>query len=433
MHRRLEKRGTIIPREILLAVSTSVLLMSSAALAADKACTPGGQSVNLPLRKADPVSNGYSVTILVGDGKAHGVQVDTGSSRIMVPRSAVSDTLWQKFEKPSHILYSSNGGYNFGKIVKTPVKLGVSSDATGGCTTGNLDVLVVTCHCSVSAGLPPVKPYPNAVPPQCSDLNGAAPDTDGKGTSSLADCVDAISSVGMMGVGFGRGGNPMDNAFLRLTDMDNGTMHRGYIIGEDRIELGLTEKNTEGFQFVQLNPHSSLRSNEAGPSAKPAAPALGVSPPKDWLEPDGCVELKPAAEKSARFCGKLLMDTGITEMLLSVPAAQRPSSCVVPKQLKKGTDLRVPDTIPMELVIAGPEAPVLAYSFKPGGPPPAPSYVSWRGAQAASVGGINTGRHLLAKARYLYDADGGRMGFNPKHSTAVQPQASQKQKAQADK
>jgi hypothetical protein len=143
-------------------------------------------------------------------------------------------------------LYSSDGGYNFGKLVKTPVTLGVSREGKGGYTTGDLELLVVACYCSIRADTPSSKPYLSVVPPQCSDLNGAAPDANSQARSSLTGCVDADPSVGMMGVGFGRGGNPMDNAFLRLTAMDLGAMHSGYIIGEDSITLGLTGDKRTG-------------------------------------------------------------------------------------------------------------------------------------------------------------------------------------------
>jgi hypothetical protein len=57
---------------------------------------------------------------------------------------------------------------------------------------------------------------------------------------------------------------------------------------------------------------------------------------------------------------------------------------------------------------AEPNAPALQYSFVTGDTtdPATPSAVEWRNGT-----GINTGRHVLAAADYLYDAARGMIGF----------------------
>ena len=87
----------------------------------------------------------------------------------------------------------------------------------------------------------------------------------------------------------------------------------------------------------------------------------------DWAQPTGTLRLPD----DFRVDLPVLMDTGVGEMLLWLSVADRP-----PFVTGDATN------------------------------PAAPSAVEWRDGK-----GINTGRHILASADYLYDAARGMIGF----------------------
>jgi hypothetical protein len=97
----------------------------------------------------------------------------------------------------------------------------------------------------------------------------------------------------------------------------------------------------------------------------------------------------------------VLIDTGVPEMLLWLSPPDRPSGSADASKLSAGVAVAI--TAP-----AASNAPALQYSFVTGdaADPAAPSAVEWRNGT-----GINTGRHILASADYLYDAARGMIGF----------------------
>jgi hypothetical protein len=382
-----------------------VLAFSPIAQAEDGACSIGtGRSVDVPLVNADAnhVRDGYNIRISVGGGPAHSVQVDTGSTGIVVPRPAVPDALWSTATQPGHILYDSDDLYLHGKYVKAPVKLGVPAGykGTGGefPTTGSLDVLVVDCACDIDkTATAPEASGSQPSPAQCSALDGTRAFQD-KASPALKNCRPSKPGMGMMGVGFARGTQPSShNPFLHLEAMDAGTMHPGYIIREHHIQLGLNQENTKGFRFVQLQPSQ----------VQPASRFV-----KEWLEPQVCVALPTAKPTAASLCGSLLMDTGINYMMLTVPSAKRPANLVTTSTTHKGQI--VPPGTPMTVTVPGAKDPILTYSVNDKAHmAPSPAYVSWRGADGTVVH-VNTGRHTLAAADYAYDAACGQLGFLPR-------------------
>jgi hypothetical protein len=184
---------------------------------------------------------------------------------------------------------------------------------------------------------------------------------------------------GILGVGFAIGGSadggPARNPLLHLTYQGE-KLRRGYIIRSQGLDAGLTSVNTDGFAFIEL------QRNADG---------------DDWMQPMGTLGLPND------FSGDLpvLMDTGLGEMLLWLTAADRPPALANYSDFPAG----------VAVTIAAPpssDAPALQYSFVTGdaNDPAAPSAVEWRDGK-----GINTGRHVLAAADYLYDAARGMIGF----------------------
>jgi hypothetical protein len=88
-------------------------------------------------------------------------------------------------------------------------------------------------------------------------------------------------------------------------------------------------------------------------------------------------------------------------MLLWLSPADRPPGSTDATEVPAGVAVTI--TAP-----AAPNPPALRYSFVTGDAtdPAAPSAVEWRNGT-----GINTGRHILASADYLYDAARGMIGF----------------------
>jgi hypothetical protein len=177
---------------------------------------------------------------------------------------------------------------------------------------------------------------------------------------------------GILGVGFAIGGladgGPARNPLLHLT-YHGEKLRRGYIIRTQDLEAGLTSANTGGFAFVELQ-----RNADGG----------------DWMQPTGALALPNNFSVDL----PVLVDTGVPEMLLWLSPADRPPGTTNASKMPNGVAVTV--SAP-----AAPNASALQYSFVTGDAtdPAAPSAVEWRNGT-----GINTGRHILASADYLYDA-----------------------------
>ena len=170
-------------------------------------------------------------------------------------------------------------------------------------------------------------------------------------------------------------GGPARNPLLHLTYQGE-KLRRGYIIRTQGLEAGLTSANTDGFAFVEL------QRNADG---------------DDWMQPMATLGLP--SDFSIDL--PLLIDTGVDEMLLWLSPADRPPGSSKASKVPAGVAVTI--TAP-----ASSNAAALQYSFVTGDAtnPAAPSAVEWRNGT-----GINTGRHILASADYLYDAARGMIGF----------------------
>jgi hypothetical protein len=213
--------------------------------------------------------------------------------------------------------------------------------------------------------------------------------------TGYAKCVNpGPPTLHYLGVGFARPSSgqgdqfdtPAENAFLQLTDGQNGTdINGGYIITDNSLTLGLTAQNTSRFNSVTLSPSTTM--------------------PGDWSPIPGCYQFLSLAGEP-QFCGNLLLDVGISEMFLDLSFDDRPEGSY-------GSNNRVPDKVHMN-ILAGPQNdPVMSYDFHAVQPPkqpkgPAPTYAAWDNDANIFV---NTGRRALLDFDYYYSGTCGQAGF----------------------
>lgn len=280
----------------------------------------------------------------VNGGAVSPFTVDTGSVGVVVPAAEVPNI--PAGAPAGRLTYSSSGLELTGVWVTLPVRFPQAVDALGATVPAQATVPVLAVTTSKCLG------------------NGV----------NSARCTGAIPH--MLGVGFGRGTSvrsaPTHNPFLNLTEMVDGTMRRGYIIGRDGLSLGLTAANVTGAWTMQQ-------------LASAGTPAEGTH--NDWMTPMGGFQSGSGANHS----GKVLIDTGLLDMIIE--AEGLPSSGEVPA----GTA--------MTITVGG-----LHYSFAVGdGGPQTPTSVHHAPARDGTF--VNTGLRALGHYDLLFDADGGFLGL----------------------
>ncbi len=192
----------------------------------------------------------------------------------------------------------------------------------------------------------------------------------------------------MMGVGFARGkdGHPERNPFLNLTAMQAGTMRRGYALTRDGVTLGLDPHAAADYVFEKL-------------VERPVSPETARLHPdlRDWRDGQGAVVVGDAPPVPVG----ILMDTGLTNFMLELPAAN--------------ANADVPAGTPVSVGLLGGR---LGYRFTVGdkADPSAPRRVTYTHKDDFAL--LNTGLKSLAGFDYLYDADGGYLALRP---TRVHP------------
>lgn len=388
------------------AAATAVMLMlASPDVYAQQSCTLKDRKVQLPLessKNAGPPPIGpYEVLISINGGPSKLLQVDTGSTGIVVPFTDVPLADWNKTTRLGEIFYSSDNVYHPGKIVTVPLRMGWwSHSKTWAAEVSSIDILAAQCTCTVQED-PNPKPAPTQAPADCSGYVGTKANVAGH-SRSIVSCKEISRGFGMMGVGYDRGAPTAKNPFLRLTEMDQGTMSPGYEITSTGITLGVTEAMLKGYKLLQL---------QSGNAPKIEAP----SNPREWQAPSACATF-PRSGTNYSLCGTVLPDTGITYMMLTQASRNQ-----APTTLKdtRTMPMTVPPRTEMTVTVGPSTAPALQYTYKTGEGPPAPVHVQWRGP-IPSQAHINTGRFILAAADYVYDAACGRVGFR-----AVTPSTSQ--------
>jgi hypothetical protein len=310
----------------------------------------------------------FRLHVSVGGGPAHDVVMDTGSTGLVVPASALGPEA-QISTDPFSLEYTSSGIVESGHWATAPVRLGVPADYVAGAPGDYATTVPIRFGVVEAVTCDPA--YPACM-------------TDGD-----------VSAVGVMGVGFDRGLPEYPttiNPFLQVTEIQAGTMHAGYVVSQHppQVVIGLDAADQSGFQRLSLTPYSQY--------------------PGEWesASVDGCVTL-PALPSWGTQCGRPLIDTGIAGGILTAPDAMLPTQLAtkVPGQLDVGVQVDV--TFQATPDQAAPVAAI--YTFVIGADDPStPDYVYLRDSTDGTVH-INTSRHLLVVYDYLFDALDGAIGF----------------------
>jgi autotransporter-associated beta strand protein len=195
-----------------------------------------------------------------------------------------------------------------------------------------------------------------------------------------------------MGVGFDRQSaqdttpTTQGNVFLNITSLESGaplsSLRKGYIVENNKVTLGITTARTSDFAFVKLTPNTVVPDDKwnAAPVTVTAGGATGT--------------------------GTILPDTGINYMYVTPP----PGSTLVP-------DHRAPDGSTIKIYLPGQFAPQPAnYEFTVAHPhtnPQEPDRVEVNGGTDIFV---NTGREFYKGFDYIYDSEGGFVGYRWKNT-----------------
>jgi hypothetical protein len=316
----------------------------------------GSSSVTFPIpntNNENNIANGWHFTASLGGGRARRIEMDTGSRGVAVPVSALGPQAVGP-GPPGEIFYDSDGQIFTGHFYLAPITF---SAAGAKMTTVPIEVLAV-------------------------DASSCAP--------GYPDCTPgAVSELSMMGVGFDRSGfegsaehmpPELDNPFLALTNVIQGSMHPGYVITSDSATLGITAADDAGFSQIRLTP--------------------GGTGSGDWNTEPGCFTFPTIAGYPPR-CGTVLVDTGIPSAILGLPRSQRPPSIAN----------TIPDGAQIGVALPTTSSPVFSYSFAVGdGGPMTPTSIRWA---AEKTPFMNTGRRPISGYDYLFDDGSGYVGFKP--------------------
>lgn len=313
-----------------------------------------------------PRSTPPTLALSFGGPVVHAV-MDTGSTGIVVSATSIPDLGSLQELGPGTLAYSSSGRIMRGRWVVAAATISGANSAH--VTTMPMPVLAIDRI-------------------DCLD--------------HARDCkpVDKPRHVAMIGVGFARESDhqaqstPDKNPFLNLPGMGSmarpGRVRRGYVVTRSGVHVGLTAANTRGdYRFVKLD-----------------KAADGT----DWAALPACVTVA----QGAPACGTALVDTGVSVMYLTIPA-DRQAGHVERDQDARHTLIRgTPLYIRLGTEGTG-HSPGYGFATDDAGNPGAPSrIVLVEGVNRPTF--VNTSVHALNVFDYLFDADGGYVGFR-----AVQP------------
>lgn len=295
---------------------------------------------------------GMHVRASLNGGPTVTFQVDTGSVGIVVSADEVPNI--DPNAPKGFIRYSSSGLEFDGVWTTATVAFPDSKDADGKVATAVVPVLAVKERKTYAVGV------------------------------NASNRPDELNPrVHMFGVGFGRGADPHPekNPFLNLIEMQKGTMRRGYAITRNGFTLGLTPKIGDGYRFQKLKARAV--------SSETSALRPGL---KDWETAPGSITVDTLHAPM----GTILMDTGLTNMMIAVP------------ENKATGDIAVGTKVTVDLL-----GGQFHYSFKVGDTddPLTPRKVTWIKPTHGVF--VNTGLRALAYFDYLYDADGGYLALRP--------------------
>ncbi|UKE74909.1 hypothetical protein [Xanthomonas graminis] len=213
--------------------------MVTAGAAQAQSCRLQTHTLPLPLVSQHMPEHAYQVRVQVGTPPASAnsaaaiqvLEVDTGSTGVVVPLSAAIQHAWDASSKLGYIFYSSNSQYHPGKYVQVPMRLGVSADGKSAVASiDSIGVLAAQCSCGVApipkATLPGSVQTLSQAPDNCAAYNDTLALSSG-GKQMLKKCTTIPSTFGMMGVGYDRGVDAARNPFLNLVQMQAGSISSG--------------------------------------------------------------------------------------------------------------------------------------------------------------------------------------------------------------
>lgn len=294
------------------------------------------------------------VKLSINGGEAHSFNLDTGSVGILLPAEEIPN--FDGKGEPASITYLSSGVHLEGVRTTVAVTFPDSQGPDGKPVVAHVPVIAVTKH-------------------SCT----------GKGVNSAHCSEDGPVRTHMMGVGFGRGEGSADaqkkNPFVMLDAMENGSMRRGYMLTRDGVQLGLNAESV-GKDFV----YQKLE-------VRPETAAADFKGPRDYVTAPGTFSVN---DKRVMM-GTILMDTGLTNMMLAVPGG--PQEGGVPNGTKIGIDL-LSGKLHYEFTVGDPDGKAV------------PRKVDW--VRAAHGVYVNTGLRALSLFDYLYDAEGGYLALRPR-------------------
>jgi hypothetical protein len=323
-------------------------LLFPAASPAPRVCAKLGDTNASTVSETSPVTNGFFLKMSIAGGPQTGVQLDTGSTGLLINAAYIKNASASQLIGPGQAgqeTLEPSGIVEKGNYYLAPVTLYSNSGATIGKTVP-MEVLVVNQKCTTSGS--------------------CTPDT----------------STTYLGAGFGRPTpapgtgylkSPLENALLQLTDIVRGPMHPGYILSNSSLTVGVNRTNAAGYAFTSLTPFTGR--------------------PGDWQTPPGCIGFNGAAPS----CGTMLLDVGIDTMFVTAPRPSPITEVSIMAPTVTNPSLSYSFAYPVQPG-ATPPAPH---------PTTAPIVFS----PYTSMTTFNTGRGPLAIRSYLFDSACGRTGF----------------------
>jgi len=301
-------------------VLAALALLAAFAAALPARAQPADGRTFLPFFNAPPDGvpiNHPPALELVIEGRAHRVEMDTGSTGVVLAARDIPHLDRLPQEGPGTLTYSSSGRIMRGHWVRLRLRIRGADGAE--VHTRPMPVLAIDRI-------------------ECQR------------TARFCRPSDRPRGVAMMGVGFARQkdhqpqGTPEHNPFLSLARQE---VRRGYTVTRHGVWLGVTDAGTAGFSTVKLQR------------------AEGAD---DWSPAPACLTLN----QGPPACGSVLVDTGLTTMYLTIPAPDGGMARHLPDGARIGIGL-LPGSGPTYTVTVGdrsdPAAPD-AITLVPHGPRP---------------------------------------------------------------
>ena len=310
---------------------------------------------------SSPTGPAPSPAVAVPSSAQGDYTIDTGSIGTAVPAIELGPNAVGP-GAPAYKSYDSSGYQYSGYLYLAPVTF---TTATGTVSTIPIRVLAVySSACAAGASGCSSAPDPNTFHYMGSgfDRNTASP---------AAPLV-----------------SPTDSALLNIASDTNGAYASGYVVSATGVTVGATASTVSGFSLSPLTASTSV--------------------PGDWNEALGTVAITESGASPSFQPAQVLIDTGITEMIVDQPTSIFPSG--------------PPADSTVAVTVNGVSAtPALSYTYSSGpaggGSPAAvgsaPSSLSLIKTASATVVSVNTGRHPLFDFDYLFDATTGAIGFSP--------------------